>query len=216
MINLTLDQVLKLPSIPFKHRELLPSARGLYFVLANTPNPLVYLGVTTQQTFCDRWQYHHRSPELTLLQRLGFQLDIAWLELRCPPDIVKQWEDQLINDLSPALNDTATLTTELKRLENKIAALTEFTVEPLKVMPSDLSIELEARISQHEGLSQTQKYYTPLNLTRNQVIAIISQLQTELNQTQLIERLWQVAKGGSKGWREAYAEFKDLMEEFEV
>lgn len=213
MINLTLDRVTKLPSVPFQHRELLPSANGLYFVLSDAPHPLVYLGVAAQQTFPERWRYHHRLPELTLLQRLGFQLDIAWLELRCPPDIIKHWENQLISDLSPALNDTATLTAELKRLENKISALKEFAVEPLEPTRLDVSIESDAPVFEHEEFSQTQEYYTPLNLTRSQATAIVSWLQRVLTQTQLIECLWQVTKGGSRGWREAYAEFKDLTEE---
>lgn len=213
MLNLNLNQVLKFPSVPFQHRELLPSANGLYFVLSNTPYPLVYLGVAAQQTFHERWRYHHRLPELTLLQRLGFQLDIAWLELRCPPDIIKHWEDQLISDLSPALNDTATLTAELKRLENQIVALKEFAVEPSGLTPFDVPTRSELPVLQHEEFSQTQEHYTPLNLTRSQATAIIRWFQRELNQTRVIECLWQVTKGGSKGWSEAYAEFKNLMNE---
>ena len=40
----------------------------------------------------------------------------------------------------------------------------------------------------------------------------INQLRTELNQTELIEKLWQVKKGGSAAWKEAYAQLKVLIE----
>jgi len=56
--------------------------------------------------------------------------------------------------------------------------------------------------------------FTPLNLTREQVLGLIKQLRTaELNQTQIIERLWQVKKGGSAAWKEAYQQFRELMGE---
>ncbi|MBD1903877.1 hypothetical protein NDI44_27215 [Trichocoleus sp. DQ-A3] len=52
--------------------------------------------------------------------------------------------------------------------------------------------------------------FTPMELTRSQAVRLIEQLRTELNQTQIIERLWQVSKGGSAAWKEAYAQFKEL------
>lgn len=57
----------------------------------------------------------------------------------------------------------------------------------------------------------SESRFTTLGLTREQAIKLIQQLRTELNQTQIIERLWQVSKGGSAAWKEAYAQFKDLM-----
>lgn len=35
----------------------------------------------------------------------------------------------------------------------------------------------------------------------------------ELNQTQIIERLWEYKKGGSEGWKKAYTQFKGLIKE---
>jgi hypothetical protein len=54
---------------------------------------------------------------------------------------------------------------------------------------------------------------TPLNLTRDQCRELINQLRTELNQTEIIERLWQCKKGGSAAWKEAYAQFKEITEQ---
>jgi hypothetical protein len=52
--------------------------------------------------------------------------------------------------------------------------------------------------------SQNTSRFTPLSLTREQVLELIKQLRTaELNQTQIIERLWQVRKGGSAAWKDA-------------
>ncbi len=56
--------------------------------------------------------------------------------------------------------------------------------------------------------------FTPLSLTRFQVLELIKQLRTaQLNQTQIIERLWQVRKGGSAAWKEAYNQFRELTGE---
>jgi len=62
-----------------------------------------------------------------------------------------------------------------------------------------------------ERLDDGSGRFTPLNLTKEQVLALIENLNHELNQTQLIERLWQVKKGGSAAWKQAYAQFKQLM-----
>jgi hypothetical protein len=53
--------------------------------------------------------------------------------------------------------------------------------------------------------------FTPLNLTKDQVLVLIKNLNPELSQTQIIERLWQVKKGGSAAWKEAREQFKQLM-----
>jgi hypothetical protein len=57
------------------------------------------------------------------------------------------------------------------------------------------------------------KRFTPLNLTKEQVRALVESLNDELNQTQIIERLWQVKKGGSAAWKEAREQFRQLMGE---
>ncbi len=65
-----------------------------------------------------------------------------------------------------------------------------------------------------EAYSQNTSRFTPLNFTRFQVLELIKQLRTaELNQTQIIERLWQVRKGGSAAWKEAYQQFRELIGE---
>ena len=53
------------------------------------------------------------------------------------------------------------------------------------------------------------KRYTPANLTREQMLILIQQLQSRMSQTQLIQDLWCVEKN-KQGWKQAYAEFKEL------
>jgi hypothetical protein len=66
----------------------------------------------------------------------------------------------------------------------------------------------------HDGNdSDSKPRFTPMDLTREQALKLIQRLRTELNQTQIIERLWECKKGGSEAWKKAYAEFKELTKE---
>jgi hypothetical protein len=64
-----------------------------------------------------------------------------------------------------------------------------------------------------EELEDSEQLFTRLNLSREQALGLIKKLKTELNQTQIIEKLWECKKGGSKAWNEAYAQFKELTGE---
>jgi hypothetical protein len=61
------------------------------------------------------------------------------------------------------------------------------------------------------ALAVDKERFTSLNLTKNQAIELIQKMRSELNQTQVIEKLWECKKGGSEAWKRAYAQFKDLM-----
>lgn len=62
-----------------------------------------------------------------------------------------------------------------------------------------------------KGCDDAEPKYTPLNLNREQALNLIKSLRAELNQTQIIERLWGCKKGGSKAWTDAYTQYKELM-----
>jgi len=66
---------------------------------------------------------------------------------------------------------------------------------------------------QDKNLVIDEQRFTPFNLTRQQVLDLIESLQLNLNQTQIIERLWRCKKGGSAAWKQAHLEFKDLIRE---
>lgn len=53
------------------------------------------------------------------------------------------------------------------------------------------------------------KRYTKANLTSEQMLILISRMQSHLSQTQIIQDLWCVEKN-KQGWKQAYAEFKML------
>ena len=59
--------------------------------------------------------------------------------------------------------------------------------------------------------SQEQNQFSPLKLNRLQMLEILAHLRASgMNQTDMVERLWQVKKGGSAGWKQAYSEYKEL------
>jgi hypothetical protein len=90
--------------------------------------------------------------------------------------------------------------------------------EPLNHEPEPLNQPADEGSTNLDDGSQfssenVRERFTPLNLTKEQVRALAESLNCELNQTQIIERLWQVRKGGSAAWKDAYAQFKRLMSE---
>ena len=54
------------------------------------------------------------------------------------------------------------------------------------------------------------KRYTPANLTKEQMLILIQNMQPGRSQTQIIQDLWCVGKN-KQGWKQAYAEFKELI-----
>jgi hypothetical protein len=85
------------------------------------------------------------------------------------------------------------------------------TPEPLNQPTDNDCTDLED--GSRERSEPSSERFTPLNLSKEQVLALIENLNPELNQTQIIERLWQVKKGGSAAWKEAREQFRELMGE---
>jgi hypothetical protein len=89
--------------------------------------------------------------------------------------------------------------------------------EPLNRTPEPLNQPIDEGCTDLDDSSpfssqSSSERFTPLNLTKEQVLLLIKNLNHELNQTQIIERLWQVKKGGSEAWKKAHAEFKQLTQ----
>lgn len=55
--------------------------------------------------------------------------------------------------------------------------------------------------------------FTKSKLTKEQARSLISTLRTELTQTQIIEKLWDCTKGGSRAYEEARKQYRQLMGE---
>jgi len=68
---------------------------------------------------------------------------------------------------------------------------------------------------QDNSLAVEEETFTSLNLTRNQAIELIQKLRSELNlnQKDIIEKLWVCTKGGSNDWKRARTQFKELTGE---
>jgi hypothetical protein len=60
--------------------------------------------------------------------------------------------------------------------------------------------------------SANTKRYTPALLTSEQMLILIQRMQSHTSQTQIIQNLWSVEKN-KQGWKQAYAEYKELMGE---
>lgn len=83
--------------------------------------------------------------------------------------------------------------------------------EPSEPASSPLNQPQDGTNSESEPKPEPK--FTTFDLTRPQAIALIQKLRSELNQTQVIEKLWDCKKGGSEAWKRAYAQFKELMGE---
>lgn len=55
--------------------------------------------------------------------------------------------------------------------------------------------------------------FTIYNLSADMALNLVQKFRTELNQTQIIEKLWDCKKGGTEAWKKARQEFKDLTGE---
>jgi hypothetical protein len=65
-------------------------------------------------------------------------------------------------------------------------------------------------LQQNSAPVPDEKRYTPLQLTKAEIIATVSKMQLEgVSQTKIVEQLWQVKKSRS-GWSAAYREFRSL------
>jgi hypothetical protein len=146
--------------------------------------PLAYMKGSSVEV-CNRgWSDGQLRLEVeSIRQRLEMLLDSSTLEPSPEPD------SSAIQNLEPPKRDS----------------------EPLNQPTDEGCADLKdgSQFSSDDG----KEWFTPLNLTKEQVLALIQNLNHELNQTQIIERLWQVKKGGSAAWKEAREQFKQLMGE---
>lgn len=115
-----------------------------------------------------------------------------------------------INNYQPVPDDSIdTVRDSLERQFNSEPSLNRD--EPLNHPSEPLNQPTDNRFGEL-GNGSVQRF-TPLNLTREQVLGMISTLNRHMNQTEVIEHLWQVTKGGTRGWNEARSQFKELTGE---
>ena len=112
----------------------------------------------------------------------------------------RQQEAEAILNLQPERDEDEIIESLERALALKCVEPGEPTAEPLNQPDSNAStVDVER--------------FTSLNLDKKQALELIQKLRTELNQTQVIEKLWECKKGGSETWKRAHAEFKKLTGE---
>lgn len=84
-------------------------------------------------------------------------------------------------------------------------------LEEIQEQPESLPAQPTEQVLQQDATPKTlEKRYTPLQLTKVQLIATVSEMQSkEMSQTKIVEQLWRVKKSRS-GWSAAYREFRSL------
>jgi hypothetical protein len=137
------------------------------------------------------------QPKSTGSAKVKLDSSNEWLDVNLPT-MAEKISDFGVSNRPVTPQDRSSLEELYRRLE--FPEPSEAQSEPLNQPPPNDS-------------ASNEKRFTPLKLTRDQCQELINQLRTELNQTEIIERLWQCKKGGSAAWKEAYAQFKEVTEQ---
>lgn len=88
-----------LPSIKLTERHRLPECSAIYFAIAR--EQILYVGLATNLR--NRWQNHHRLPQLEAVDR-KCEVKLFWLS--CTPSQLNDLERQYIEHYCPTLNQT--------------------------------------------------------------------------------------------------------------
>lgn len=80
--------------------------------------------------------------------------------------------------------------------------------EPIEVFVSSEAEETTEEKTEVE--IETEGRFSSEKLTKIETIGLIERLQKTLNQSQIIETLWNCTVGGSRAYKQAHAEFQEL------
>jgi hypothetical protein len=121
-----------------------------------------------------------------------------------PEEMLKQNLDRLVAGFEQSLVQSV-------NSKNAILRVSRPEVEELK--ERDETPELEPTtpaLAPETAPTTSEKRYTPKQLTKTDLIAVVSKMQSEeVSQTKIVEQLWEVQKSRS-GWSKAYREFRNL------
>lgn len=121
------------------------------------------------------------------------------------------------SEVLPETNDLIKPKPEMVRPEDTVPYLEmlyKLDTEQSRVEPSEPATEPVNQVHSKD-FNELEPKFTTLGLNREQALNLVQRLRAELNQTQIIERLWDCKKGGSEAWKRAYAQFKELIKENE-
>ncbi|MCL6750109.1 hypothetical protein KBT16_03600 [Nostoc sp. CCCryo 231-06] len=119
-------------------------------------------------------------------------------------ELLRQNLDRILITLEQSLVQSSSSKDD--NLEGIHPQLEEIEKQPESVLPEPT----EQVLQQNSAPVPDEKRYTPLQLTKAEIIATVSKMQSEgMSQTKIVEQLWQVKKSRS-GWSAAYREFRGL------
>lgn len=119
-------------------------------------------------------------------------------------ELLRQNLDRILITLEQSLVQSSSSKDD--NLEGIHPQLEEIEKQPESVLPEPT----EQVLQQNSAPVPDEKRYTPLQLTKAEIIATVSKMQSEgMSQTKIVEQLWQVKKSRS-GWSAAYREFRSL------
>lgn len=161
-LNLTLELIQTLPSVPLEFRELIPETSGLYFAVAPSHiQPILYIGKA--QNIQERWKSHHRLRDLQVVANIGIPVSLAWLDFAASDEILYQQETCLIQQFRPPLNNLPSRDAYLVRLEGRIALL-----ESQARTPDSQLAQLEEKVAALEEKTKV------LNLAESEPQALLA------------------------------------------
>jgi hypothetical protein len=109
--------------------------------------------------------------------------------------------------LPNSTNDTQ-LRAQLEGLVKGISDTPE-TAERLETTAETLKPATDSNFSEQDEISA--KRFTPLKLPFQEARELVLRLRSEMSQTKTIEVLWSAKPGESKAYKEALAEYKELL-----
>lgn len=121
---MVLQEFSTLPSLKLLERQRLPECSAIYFAIAR--DQVLYVGLATNLR--NRWQNHHRLPQLEAVNKLC-EVKLFWLG--CAQNQLNDLEHQYIEHYCPTLNQTKVperqivpsfqmLTLSLKKLNERV------------------------------------------------------------------------------------------------
>ena len=93
----TIEEVLALPRVPYRHKLCLPIGPGLYFAIADGRD-VVYIGMSATSVRARWFQHSHRAPILA-----SGEITIAYIEIDDIPTL-RAAERLAVRSIRPALN----------------------------------------------------------------------------------------------------------------
>lgn len=100
----------------------------------------------------------------------------------------------------------------LMRLVQKPEPINVFASDDIEKEKTEDDVQVEEQTDLGVQIKvETERRFCSQRLRKNEAVALIEKLRKTLNQTQIIETLWDCTVGGSRTYKQARAEYHELM-----